>query len=137
MRQPVPELRLTLEKYVQSIKPLLTERELNRTMKAVEDFGRVEGIGEKLQKLLCERAQCMENWLADWWLNAAYLDFRLPVVVYSSPGLYFPRQKFETEADRLKYAAKVILAASDYKVLIDKYVCATSAQLVNNFFPFQ
>lgn len=35
-----------------------------------------ENEGPKLQELLENHAVGKENWLADWWLNAAYLDFR-------------------------------------------------------------
>lgn len=66
-----------------------------------------------------KRAQEYDNWLETWWLHAAYLEFRSPVVVYSNPGLVFPFQKFETRQDQLRYAAKTLLAALDYKQLID------------------
>lgn len=74
------------------------------------------------QVLLEKRAQQHLNWLEEWWLNTAYLEFRNPVVIYSSPGLVFPFRKFQTQNEQLKYAAKTLLAAMDYKSLIDKYV---------------
>lgn len=39
------------------------------------------GVGEKLHKLLLERAEREENWLSDWWLEGAYLGYRNPLVV--------------------------------------------------------
>lgn len=70
--------------------------------------------------LLEKRAQEHLNWLEDWWLNTAYLEYRDPVVVYSSPGLVFPFRKFQSQNDQFKFAAKILLAALDYKSLIDK-----------------
>lgn len=58
--------------------------------------------------------------LSEWWINAAYLDYRWPVVVWSSPGLVFPLQEFRTLDDQLSYAAKVIVGALDYKKMLDE-----------------
>lgn len=71
------------------------------------------------QGLLQSRAEKHINWLEEWWLNTAYLEYRDPVVVFSSPGLVFPFRKFPTQEDQLKYAAKTLLAALEYKALID------------------
>lgn len=73
------------------------------------------------QGLLEQRAGKHENWLEEWWLNTAYLEYRDPVVVFSSPGLVFPFRKFDSQEDQLRYAAKTLVAALDYKALIDKY----------------
>lgn len=59
--------------------------------------------------------------MSDWWLNAAYMDFRFPVVMWSSPGLVFPHQTFKSEEDQLLTAAKVIAGAAQYKLIIDQY----------------
>jgi len=57
--------------------------------------------------------------MSEWWLNAAYLEYRLPVIVHSSPGLVFPLQNFESVHDQLSYAAKMIYGALCYKEIID------------------
>ena len=84
------------------------------------EFGRPGGIGEKLQTLLEKRAEEKDSWvrmcficdieqyvlhtcstctviifgvsfqLFEWWNEVAYLGFRSPVVVHSSPGIGFP-----------------------------------------------
>lgn len=117
---PVPKLQQTLDKYLKTVQPHLTPTEFERTKSVVQDFQ--NGIGNRLQQLLINKAQKTENWLADWWLNIAYLEYRDPVVVYSSPGLVFPFQNFENDSDQLEYTAKLILAAVDYKLLIDRLV---------------
>ncbi|KAJ8921098.1 hypothetical protein NQ315_015896 [Exocentrus adspersus] len=115
---PVPKLNQTIEKYIKSVTPFLTETELRDTKKILEEFSSENGIGTKLQKLLVEKAQSSENWLADWWLDVAYLGYRDPVVIYSSPGLVFPFEEFANETDRLTYTAQLILAAVEYKKAI-------------------
>ena len=45
-----------------------------------------ETDGPKLQELLVKHAQDKQNWLADWWLNCAYLDYRSVICVYVSVG---------------------------------------------------
>lgn len=58
--------------------------------------------------------------MTDWWLKAAYLEYRLPVVVHSSPGLVFPlQQDFQSVEEQLSYATKMIHGAVLYKDLID------------------
>jgi carnitine O-acetyltransferase len=58
--------------------------------------------------------------IADWWLNAAYLTYRLPVVVHSNPALVFPHQNFQTQEEFLTYAADLTVAALNYKSNIDR-----------------
>ncbi|PNF42901.1 Carnitine O-acetyltransferase [Cryptotermes secundus] len=116
-RHPVPPLTQTLAKFVRSVQPLLSPSELSTTKSLVKDFE--EGDGQKLQQILENRARNMESWLADWWLNAAYLAYRLPVVVHSNPALVFPRRHFQTEEEFLKYAADLTYAALNYKSDID------------------
>ncbi|XP_072377173.1 carnitine O-acetyltransferase [Diabrotica undecimpunctata] len=111
---PVPTLNQTIEKYVKTVTPFLNEAELANTKKLLTEFGSDNGIGKKLQHLLVERAKSQENWLEEWWLNTAYLEYRDPVVVFSSPGLVFPFEDFNNEVDRLKYTANLILAGVEY-----------------------
>lgn len=32
--------------------------------------------------------------LSEWWLKTAYLQYRQPLVIYSSPGVALPKQDF-------------------------------------------
>lgn len=116
---PVPALNDTLDKFLRSVIPLLSEDELKKTTQLAKEFGKPGGVGEKLQNLLVERSKKTVNWLEEWWLNNAYLGYRLPVTVHSSPGLVFPLQKFANEDERLEYAARLIITAMKYKHVID------------------
>ncbi|KAK9510571.1 hypothetical protein O3M35_005320 [Rhynocoris fuscipes] len=118
-KYPVPALHETLEKYLKSVKPFLSPSEYCQSEEIIKCFGSPGSIGEQLQFKLLEKAQKEDNWLKNWWLNTAYLEYRNPVVVYSSPGLVFPYQKFNSDKERLEYAAKLVAGALDYKSLID------------------
>ncbi|XP_020843150.1 peroxisomal carnitine O-octanoyltransferase isoform X1 [Phascolarctos cinereus] len=73
---PVPSLDESLKKYLDAVKPFANEEEYKQTEEIVEKFK--NGIGEKLQQKLLERAKGKRNWLEEWWLNVAYLDVRIP-----------------------------------------------------------
>lgn len=109
---PAPKLNDTLNKFLETAEPHLTAERFENTKNLVREFAKNGGVGEKLQQLLEKRAETKENWLSDptsnWWLNCAYLGYRDPVVVWSSPGLVYPQQKFVTVDDKIKYAAQVV-----------------------------
>lgn len=113
-RLPVPKLEETLPKYLMTVKPLLNEQEYKRTEAAVKEFVS-SGVAEKLQQRLLAKANDPKvlNWLDDWWLDAAYLGYRDPVVVYVS---YFYVYK-DDKLRRLpaKRAAAVTTAALQFK----------------------
>lgn len=76
---PVPSLDDTLAKFVQSVKPFLTEEELEHTSAVVEDFK--AGVGGRLQKMLQERGREERNWLESWWEHFGYLAPRYPIAI--------------------------------------------------------
>ncbi|KAM5145735.1 carnitine O-acetyltransferase [Mantella aurantiaca] len=115
---PIPPLQQTLDKYLLALKPLVSQEELCHTNELVEEF-RTSGVGERLQKGLERRAKKTENWLSDWWLQTAYLEYRLPVVVHSSPGVVLPKQDFADRQGQLRFAAKLIEGVLDFKSMIN------------------
>lgn len=117
---PVAPLDQTLSRFQKTIPQFLSQDEWQTSQKVVADFGRPGGIGERLQALLEAKAQTTNNWLADWWLDCAYLGFRGTVVVWSSPGFVWPEQEFAGETDQLEYAAKVVGGLLDFKLMLDK-----------------
>ncbi|XP_050675777.1 carnitine O-acetyltransferase-like [Leptidea sinapis] len=119
-RLPVPKLDDTLRKFLKSVQPFLNDEESVKTSGLIKQFNSNMGVGPKLQELLVQHATKHQNWLEEWWINTAYLEYRDPVVVFSSPGLVYPIQKFRNESDQLEYAAKTLLAALEYKSMIDK-----------------
>ncbi|KAJ0044160.1 hypothetical protein NL108_009273, partial [Boleophthalmus pectinirostris] len=57
--------------------------------------------------------------LSEWWVQVAYLDYRLPVVVHSSPGLVLPKMNFNDKHGQIQFAAKLIAGVLDFKTMID------------------
>ncbi|XP_037958104.1 carnitine O-acetyltransferase isoform X2 [Teleopsis dalmanni] len=117
LRFPAFPLDETLTRFLATTKPLLTKEEQMKTKRMADEFRK--GDGAKLQELLEKAAASEENWLAHRWLRAAYLQYRDPVTVYSSPGMTFPIQCFETEEDFINYAAVAVYHLIGYKKLID------------------
>ena len=63
-RLPVPDLQQTLTKYLRSLKALVDDDEYESNQKIVEEFGQVGGVGEKLNKIIQERAKTHDNWVS-------------------------------------------------------------------------
>ncbi|TRZ00594.1 hypothetical protein DNTS_006463 [Danionella cerebrum] len=116
---PVPSLKQTCDRYLDALDPIVEPEELNNSRQLLEEFQKPGGVGERLQKGLERRAEKMENWLSDWWLQTAYLDYRMPVVVHSSPGVVLPRMEFSDRQGQMRYAAKLIAGVLDFKSMID------------------
>uniref|UniRef100_A0A3Q1HD65 Carnitine O-acetyltransferase a n=1 Tax=Acanthochromis polyacanthus TaxID=80966 RepID=A0A3Q1HD65_9TELE len=116
---PVPPLQQTCERYLTALEPIVEPEELNNTRKLLEEFQEAGGLGEKLQRGLEKRAGKTENWLSAWWVQVAYLEYRLPVVVHSSPGLVLPRMNFNDKSGQIRFAAKLIAGVLDFKTMID------------------
>uniref|UniRef100_A0A7P0TBF3 Carnitine O-acetyltransferase n=1 Tax=Homo sapiens TaxID=9606 RepID=A0A7P0TBF3_HUMAN len=118
-RLPVPPLQQSLDHYLKALQPIVSEEEWAHTKQLVDEFQASGGVGERLQKGLERRARKTENWLSEWWLKTAYLQYRQPVVIYSSPGVMLPKQDFVDLQGQLRFAAKLIEGVLDFKVMID------------------
>lgn len=118
-RLPVPPLQQSLDHYLKALQPIVSQEEWAQTKQLVEEFQTSGGVGERLQKGLECRAKKSENWLSEWWLKTAYLQYRQPVVIYSNPGLLLPKQDFVDLQGQLRFAAKLIEGVLDFKVMID------------------
>ncbi|XP_028664483.1 carnitine O-acetyltransferase isoform X3 [Erpetoichthys calabaricus] len=62
---------------------------------------------------------CVSVQLSDWWLQTAYLEYRMPVVIHSSPGVVLPKLEFHDRQGQIRYAAKLIAGVLDFKTMID------------------
>ena len=60
---PVPPIQQSLQKYLKAMQPLVNNDEYQKTLLAVKEFGKPNGIGEKLQRKLEERAKTHDNWV--------------------------------------------------------------------------
>jgi carnitine O-acetyltransferase len=117
-RLPVPTLASTGAKYLETVKPHLSQAQFSKTQGIVSDFLKSSHAAE-LQKRLEARAAdpSIRNWLSDWWNDAAYMGYRDSVVVNVS---YF---YVHTEDKRIKTGAKraatLIKAMLPYRELVE------------------
>ncbi|XP_026099886.1 carnitine O-acetyltransferase-like [Carassius auratus] len=115
---PVPPLKQTCSRYLASLEPLISEEEMMHTRQLMDEFLQPGGIGERLQKSLERRARKTENWLSDWWMQS-YLDSRMPVAMYTSPGVVLPKMHLQDRQGQMRFAAKLIAGVLDFKSMID------------------
>ncbi len=106
-RLPVPQLNETMERYLKSLKALLSADEFQFSKSAVEVFIQPGGIGENLQAQLEIMASdpATPNWLHTWWNETAYLAPRIPVVPYVS---YFYSYRDDRRRKRAVHRAAAI-----------------------------
>lgn len=86
---PVPTLEHTLYRYLDSVRPLVTEEEFTKTEAIAKEFA--AGVGKELQRKLLEKSNHVRNWLEEWWEQFAYLITRTPhapFMVMAGPGPY-------------------------------------------------
>lgn len=67
---PLPKLGATLERYYKSLIPFGTKEELINSRKIIEEFR--NGIGQKLQAQLEEKAKKEKNWVSFLNLELCY-----------------------------------------------------------------
>ena len=79
---PVPPLKETCEKFLETAKPLaISEQEFEVTTKNIQEF--LKDLGPTLHSRLVERSKKLDSgWLAEWWQEYAYMGYRDPVVVF-------------------------------------------------------
>uniref|UniRef100_A0A8C1H455 Carnitine O-acetyltransferase n=1 Tax=Cyprinus carpio carpio TaxID=630221 RepID=A0A8C1H455_CYPCA len=118
---PVPPLQQTCSRYLASLEPLISAEEMTHTRELMDEFLRPGGIGERLQKSLERRARKTENWLSDWWMQWSYLDSRMPVAMYTSPGVVLPKMHLQDRQGQMRFAAKLIAGVLDFKSMIDSH----------------
>ncbi|KAJ3300310.1 hypothetical protein HK104_002129 [Borealophlyctis nickersoniae] len=133
-RLPIPTLQETADRYVTSLRPVLSEKELENTSAFVTDFIKPGGFGEELQKrLIAHDRNETSSWLERWWLRLAYHSWRESLLVNSN-WYIMGRDHPETPKDlyeqakglgrgftdfQIKRAAGAITNLLDYKDTLD------------------
>ncbi|XP_068192285.1 carnitine O-palmitoyltransferase 1, liver isoform [Antennarius striatus] len=80
--QPVPAIKDTVSRYMNSVRPLLTDPEFKRMTELARDFE--SNLGNRLQRYLKLKALWATNYVSDWWEEYIYLRSRGPIMVNSN-----------------------------------------------------
>jgi len=118
-RLPVPPLSSTAAKYLETVQPHLTPEQFSATQAAVQKFLESEQ-SQVLQARLEERARdpSVQNWLADWWNDVAYMSYRDPVVVNVS--YFYVHVDDKHRPHQAKRAAQLVKAMLPFRDLVER-----------------
>ncbi|BET00194.1 carnitine [Nesidiocoris tenuis] len=81
-RLPLPSVKDTMQRYLRSVRPLLSDAEYARMEKLALEFQ--NGIGVKLQRYLVLKSWWATNYVSDWWEEYVYLRGRSPLLINSN-----------------------------------------------------
>ncbi|KAG7505801.1 carnitine O-palmitoyltransferase 1, liver isoform-like [Solea senegalensis] len=79
---PVPAIKDTLSRHLESVRPLLTDPEFERMTELTNKFE--SNLGNRLQRYLKLKALWATNYVSDWWEEYVYLRSRSPIMVNSN-----------------------------------------------------
>ncbi|XP_018592425.1 carnitine O-palmitoyltransferase 1, liver isoform-like isoform X1 [Scleropages formosus] len=79
---PVPAIKDTVKRYLESVLPLMSASEFERMKSLARDFE--SGLGNRLQWYLKLKALWAANYVSDWWEEYIYLRSRGPIMVNSN-----------------------------------------------------
>ncbi|CAG2188969.1 NDUFS4 [Mytilus edulis] len=103
---PVPALDATLQKYLRTVRPLVSDEDFEQTKKYVEEFRK--DSGPKLQKFLEERATKEVNWTSE--KNEVIVDEKPDLAVLSG----VPEEQIKTRQVRIFLPAKNAMQSGTY-----------------------
>ncbi|EDO44258.1 predicted protein [Nematostella vectensis] len=115
---PLPPLQQTMDKYLAAVRPLVDDKDYERTKSLVDEFRKSGGVGERLQAILKERERTTENYVTEWWSNN-FLSARDSVVINLSPGFTFPKEDFSNKLDQIRFSARLLHNTANFRDMID------------------
>uniref|UniRef100_A0A671YA61 Carnitine O-palmitoyltransferase 1, muscle isoform n=1 Tax=Sparus aurata TaxID=8175 RepID=A0A671YA61_SPAAU len=81
-RLPVPSVDDTIQRYLESVRPLLDTKQYNQMEILANDFK--ESKAAQLQRYLILKSWWATNYVSDWWEEYIYLRSRSPIMVNSN-----------------------------------------------------
>uniref|UniRef100_A0A669F3Q4 Carnitine palmitoyltransferase 1A n=1 Tax=Oreochromis niloticus TaxID=8128 RepID=A0A669F3Q4_ORENI len=81
-RLPVPSIKDTCERYLESVRPLMDDQQFERMKGLTQDFEK--NLGPRLQWYLKLKSWWASNYVSDWWEEYIYLRGRGPIMVNSN-----------------------------------------------------
>jgi len=104
-RLPVPDVRETITRYLQSIRPIFDDATYERIKQQAEEFEK--GIGHKLQRYLVLKSWWSSNYVSDWWIKYAYLKGRNSLMansnIYGMDSIGHPTKSQSARAANIIY----------------------------------
>uniref|UniRef100_A0A672L6U2 Carnitine O-palmitoyltransferase 1, liver isoform-like n=1 Tax=Sinocyclocheilus grahami TaxID=75366 RepID=A0A672L6U2_SINGR len=79
---PVPTVKDTVKRYLESARPLMSDSEYERMTTLAKEFE--SSLGNRLQWYLKLKAMWASNYVSDWWEEYVYLRGRGPLMVNSN-----------------------------------------------------
>ncbi|XP_024906842.1 carnitine O-palmitoyltransferase 1, muscle isoform isoform X3 [Pteropus alecto] len=79
---PVPKVSDTIQRYLESVRPLLDDKEYHHKEALAKDFQ--NKLAPRLQKYLILKSWWATNYVSDWWEEYIYLRGRTPIMVNSN-----------------------------------------------------
>nr|AFO11030.1 liver carnitine palmitoyltransferase 1A-3 [Acanthogobius hasta] len=81
-RLPVPSVKDTCRRYLESVRPLMEDEQFERMKGLAKDFEK--NLGPRLQWYLKLKSWWTSNYVSDWWEEYIYLRGRSPIMVNSN-----------------------------------------------------
>uniref|UniRef100_A0A673BP79 carnitine O-palmitoyltransferase n=1 Tax=Sphaeramia orbicularis TaxID=375764 RepID=A0A673BP79_9TELE len=81
-RLPVPSIKDTCSRYLESVRPLMDDEQYERMKGLTKDFEK--NLGPRLQWYLKLKSWWASNYVSDWWEEYIYLRGRGPIMVNSN-----------------------------------------------------
>uniref|UniRef100_A0A1A7X2T4 carnitine O-palmitoyltransferase n=1 Tax=Iconisemion striatum TaxID=60296 RepID=A0A1A7X2T4_9TELE len=81
-RLPVPSVKDTCRRYLESVRPLMNDEQFERMTALSKDFEK--NLGPRLQWYLKLKSWWASNYVSDWWEEYIYLRGRGPIMVNSN-----------------------------------------------------
>uniref|UniRef100_A0AAX7T0K0 carnitine O-palmitoyltransferase n=1 Tax=Astatotilapia calliptera TaxID=8154 RepID=A0AAX7T0K0_ASTCA len=81
-RLPVPSIKDTCKRYLESVRPLMDDQQFERMKGLTQDFEK--NLGPRLQWYLKLKSWWASNYVSDWWEEYIYLRGRGPIMVNSN-----------------------------------------------------
>ncbi|XP_068438672.1 carnitine O-palmitoyltransferase 1, liver isoform-like isoform X2 [Clinocottus analis] len=79
---PVPAIKDTIQRHLESVRPLMDDTEYERMTKLSVEFE--SSLGKRLEWYLKLKALWATNYVSDWWEEYVYLRGRSPIMVNSN-----------------------------------------------------
>eukprot|EP01104_Vermistella_antarctica_P016221 TRINITY_DN549_c1_g1_i1.p1 TRINITY_DN549_c1_g1~~TRINITY_DN549_c1_g1_i1.p1 ORF type:complete len:711 (-),score=184.05 TRINITY_DN549_c1_g1_i1:7-2139(-) len=112
---PVPGLKKTVEKYLDTVRPLLTDAEFGHTQQVAREF--IQKEGPSLHSALVSMQKKTVNWLEEWWEKYIYLSSRESLV--TSSNWWGTDRLADMHQSQVRRSSRIIHAKLTFKDLID------------------